>query len=819
MKRWIWILFLMPGVLWNAPRFFQLHELGYFHRPGMDVLVFSNEYDALFGDAKISGIEIILHDERIATNGDVRIGPTPCQWDWISKPVDQKIDPNEKSIWVQRAYPEWKFQYEVRVQAFAEHLSISVWLERPIPDSLEHRIGFNLEFCPSAYFSHTYLMDSKSGVFPISASGFVGKKPWGLEPKPLCTGKEIVLSPEDPFKKVKIHALDTLLSLYDGRTLAQNGWFVVHSPIPAKKIGKVLEWIVSAEPVSHWTRPPVIAHSQVGYCPNQKKLALIECDPEDRPRKKARVLEVLPNGKKKPVYEAKINPWGKYLRYMYYQFDFTPVQKPGLYVLQYGDRSTLPFRIGKDVYQEVWYPTLDIYLPVQMDHIGVREAYRVWHGPSHLDDARQAPPNHVHFDLYAQGPSTDSPYAPGEHIPGLNVGGWFDAGDFDIRTQSQYAAVLMLGWIWDNFQPLRDQTTVDRKKGWVELHVPDGIPDILQQIEHGVLGLLAQHRAIGHAICGIIAPDLKQYTHIGDAHSKTDNRIYNPTFPPDSSYGLFSSIPDDRWAFTSRSTGLNYGSAAALACASRALRGYRDELAHECLTTAIRVWEEEENHEPFLFQHGNTTGGHPDDEKFRCAVELLRTTKESRYAQAIWELWPKIKERFPMNVLPALQAIPYMDSTYTEQVRQSILFHKKLFQLQENNPFGVPVRMGTWGGNGWVVYWAITNYFLYQTFPNIGDPEAVFRGLHFIYGCHPGSDISFVSGVGTRSKTIAYGNNRADFSFIPGGIVPGIVIIKPNFPENKEDWPFLWGENEYVVNLGPAYIFLVHAVEKLCLEK
>ena len=62
---------------------------------------------------------------------------------------------------------------------------------------------------------------------------------------------------------------------------------------------------------------------------------------------------------------------------------------------------------------------------------------------------------------------------------------------------------------------------------------------------------------------------------------------------------------------------------------------------------------------------------------------------------------------------------------------------------------------------------------------------------------------------------VAYGNNRADFTFIAGGIVPGVLILKPDFPENKEDWPFLWGENEYVVGLGASYIFAVNAANDL----
>jgi len=41
-----------------------------------------------------------------------------------------------------------------------------------------------------------------------------------------------------------------------------------------------------------------------------------------------------------------------------------------------------------------------------------------------------------------------------------------------------------------------------------------------------------------------------------------------------------------------------------------------------------------------------------------------------------------------------------------------------------------------------------------------------------VLGTHPTSDVSLVSGVGARSKTIAYGSNRADYTFIPGGIWP-----------------------------------------------
>jgi hypothetical protein len=135
------------------------------------------------------------------------------------------------------------------------------------------------------------------------------------------------------------------------------------------------------------------------------------------------------------------------------------------------------------------------------------------------------------------------------------------------------------------------------------------------------------------------------------------------------------------------------------------------------------------------------------------------------------------------------------------------------------NPYGVPITTGGWAGNGAVIQTGLTDYAVHKAFPALSDGKAVFRALDYLHGTHPGSDISFVSGVGTRSKEVAYGSNRADFSFIAGGVVPGALILKPDFPENSENWPFFWGENEYVVNMSPSYIALALAAIDLLGEK
>jgi len=43
--------------------------------------------------------------------------------------------------------------------------------------------------------------------------------------------------------------------------------------------------------------------------------------------------------------------------------------------------------------------------------------------------------------------------------------------------------------------------------------------------------------------------------------------------------------------------------------------------------------------------------------------------------------------------------------------------------------------------------------------------------MNFLFGTHPASNTSLVATVGTKSKRLAYGSNRADFAFIPGVVV------------------------------------------------
>jgi hypothetical protein len=320
----------------------KLSDQGDYRARGVDVLVFNNWYDDLFSDAKISGVELIQHDVRTATNGDVRLNATPGQWDPIGRLVSRKAGPGTGVVEAVLEYPDHKFQYVIRTEPRGDGVAISVSLEKPLPAELAGKAGFNLEFLPSAYFHKSWLADGKAGLFPFrpaSRMAMPTPAPDGEslrpEPLPMATARTFVLAPEDPAHRVEVTAQTGDIALYDGRNQAQNGWFVLRGLLPAGQTGKVLEWTFTPHASPGWTRAPVIGHSQVGYTPGQRKVAVIELDRNDKPASHARLLEIDASGQATPVLTGPVKPWGPYLRYDYATFDFTAVKDPGLYEIEY----------------------------------------------------------------------------------------------------------------------------------------------------------------------------------------------------------------------------------------------------------------------------------------------------------------------------------------------------------------------------------------------------------------------------------------------------------------------------------------------------
>ncbi|NLV19575.1 MAG: glycoside hydrolase [Bacteroidetes bacterium] len=816
----------------------KLNDLEYFETQGVNVLVYNNLFTGGFNDEKTAGIELIHHGVRTAQGGAIRLSNTPEQWDLVPAIPTRTVDSVSQSIESVLRYEDYDFDSRVVVTAKGKGVEISVYLDNPVPPELEGSAGFNLEFLPSQYWGKTYLMDGRPSLFPRYVvgntitrpnsekikqfKGYVTSDDRGtgkfIDPLPLETGRSFVLAPDDPERLVKIFSDDTDLMLFDGRILAQNGWFVVRSLLPAGKTGKVLTWTVEPNAIKGWVREPNIGFSQVGYIPSQQKVSVIELDKKDTPLAKASIYKVSDDGKASEVFNGKTEPWGDYYKYHYVQFDFSSVNDPGIYYIQYGDYKTNNFLIEDNVYDKMTDATSDIWIPIHMNHMFVNEAYRVWHGEPFKDGYLQAPPNTDHFDLHGQGPTTDTRFKGLELIPGLNVGGFFDAGDFDIETGSNIGVVQNFVQTWEYFEPLRDQTFVDQKQRYVDLHRPDGTPDILQYIEHGTMQLVAQAEIIGHMAQTLSNSVLDNYHHLGDAASITDGLPYNPNLGPYevARDGRSSGVKDDMWAFTSRNPGLDLRAATMFAAASRALKGYNDNLSARALRQSKRLLEESTELLANRPQGGGFRGGGAAN--METNLQLYISTGEQQYIDEFQELlWPALERNVSYTILTALHAIPHMDESFKEKLRPYVVKYKEYIdELENDNPYGVPIGLGNWAGGGSIVSFGTTICFANKHFPDIIDASHAFKATNWLFGCHPYHNYSLVATIGaTRPKEVFYGNNRADFSFIPGNVAPGILFRQPDHFENYDDWPFIWGQNEGTIGGNTSYLIFGSAFKDM----
>jgi hypothetical protein len=801
-----------------------INDQNYFELPGLNVMVFEDIYP----EGHQGGVGFIQHGVRVATNGDVRLELTPGQFQPIPKVGKRNIDKDKNEISVNLwfpdtainrkgfnpiFYPDLTFTYQVRVVGEKDYFKIYVDMNEPVPAEWVGKIGFNLELYPTDLFGKTWMMDNQSGLFPPQANG-----PTMLDENmdhqaiPMATGRKLVVAPETEKQRFSIESATADLQLLDGRIRHTNGWFVVRSAVPANATKGAIEWTVKVNHIPGWIAQPVVHISQVGYHPKQAKKAVIELDAADSRISKASLVKLNGMEKENIVLSEKPASWGKFLRYNCFLFDFSKITEPGTYQIQYGETRSNPFVISPDIYKRhVWQPTLEVFLPVQMCHMRVVDAYRVWHGACHLDDALMAPVDSILFDGYKQGPSTLTKYKPGDHVPGLNTGGWHDAGDDDLRVESQAGTVQLLTLAWEEFRPELDATKIDQANRQVDIHVPDGKIDILQQIEHGVLTILGGYENLGRVYRGIISPTIPQYTMVGDVSNQTDNLNYNKLVKFNGSFDTRSGNKDDRMVYTEENPAHEFDAIMGLAAAARSLKEYDSKLAGRCLTAATRLW-----HQP------RELGRRDLSQQINAASELLITTNDAEYREFLLQMTDSIVNRISSVGWIVVRTIPVInDEKYKAAIEKALTgFAKEIEEQGKETPYGVPYRPHIWGAGWNIQEFGVHQYYLAKFFPALFSNDYLFNALNFVLGCHPGENTaSFASGVGVKSATRAYGYNRADYSYIPGGVVSGTALIRPDFAELKE-FPFLWQQTEYVLGGGESnYLFLVLAADRLLNDK
>ena len=828
------LAFLML-VLSVSAQNFKINSSGYFEDHGANIMVFSDMYP----EGHQGGITLVLNGNRWAASGDVRFEASQGQWQGLPKMRSRVVDRENNEIKVTLSYPDsskhlsgfnpaiypdFVFSYTIKVKGEQDHVVVTVDLDQPVPERFAGKLGFNLELVPPTLIGKPWIMDDKTGVFPQQVAGptktvvsnmnYIGdfnkkgkadinqllldRKTYNpmiaddIIAEPFAQGKKFVLNPQDESSKITIESEKGDLVLYDGRMNHNNGWFVLRSEFPAGVSAGAVKWIIRPAVDKEWLYKPVVQTSQIGYHPGQKKIAVIELDSRDTKRETPVLYKIAADGKKQ-VKNTPAKEWGKFVRYNYLQFDFSEIKEEGLYQVCYGKSASPVFRIANDVYDKgIWQTEIEYFLPMQMCHMRVNEKYRVWHDYCHDEDALMAKTDVNHFDGYTQGPSTLCKYKPGEKVPGLNIGGWHDAGDYDLRVESQAGEAYILAMAFENYGAYWDETSIDQHKRITEIHQPDGKNDILQQVENGALSIVAGWNALGRLYRGILCPTVRQYTHLGDASSHTDQ--VSGTF-------------DDRWVFTEDNPSKELSVAARLAAVSRVLKGFNDTLSVQCLDISKK-----------LFEITKSDNARVLPDKLHAAVELYLTTKDNTYRDFVLSQQDYIVK----NISRTAWFVGRFDqavgnAAFSQAIRSALPQLQKTYDgYSKQNPYGVPEDRGNRSSGSWEPQTVAFNYcFLHESYPDLFSPDYIYSAVNFLLGVHPGQNqASFVSGVGAQSQTAAYGVNRADWSYVPGGVVPGTNLIRPDLPELLH-FPYLWQEGEYCLGgYTSNFMYMVLATQK-----
>ena len=179
-----WSWFLSSGFS-GADFSMKVTDKNYLDTQGFSVFLYDSTYHPVFVDQKNTAMEMILHGQRIATNGDVRLMPTPEQWDLVATLKSRSADKANGRLTAELAFPTFDFSYTLEVAAEPGGVKVSINLDRPLPQKLAGRAGFNVEFLPSIYMGKAYLVDgSKAGIFPRTPNDAMTKVlPLADEPK------------------------------------------------------------------------------------------------------------------------------------------------------------------------------------------------------------------------------------------------------------------------------------------------------------------------------------------------------------------------------------------------------------------------------------------------------------------------------------------------------------------------------------------------------------------------------------------------------------------------------------------------------------
>ena len=154
----------------------------YLEMRGLNVMLAHDYYP----ESHQGGVGIIQNGLRVATNGDLRLQPTPGQWQPTPVVGKRQVDRTAQEISVRMTYPDGKkdrqgfnpisypdlqLGYVVKIKPAGKAFRIIVDLDRPLPAEWVGKVGFNLELFPGFLFGKAFRLGDRFGTFPRQANG------------------------------------------------------------------------------------------------------------------------------------------------------------------------------------------------------------------------------------------------------------------------------------------------------------------------------------------------------------------------------------------------------------------------------------------------------------------------------------------------------------------------------------------------------------------------------------------------------------------------------------------------------------------------
>jgi len=668
--------------------------------------------------------------------------------------------------------------------------------------------SFQFEVPMARVTGQSYLVDGRKKGYPTTFKD--GELATGFHRFEICPGR--------PRYNLGVQS-DTSMNLQDFRKF---GGYEVSLSVGLPREG------ASSETVLWFTLPGAagsggaVRYSPLGYPAKGVRKVVLEW-PDSLPRP-ADALTVERKGKGR-VASGRFGPATEFMGFNFAEYELPASAPKGDYRVRWSGGVTPWFTVRDRLFGGLWQATIDDFIPWQMCHARVVSPKGgPAHRACHMDDGQRVPANFPGVDGFVSYECEGTPWKEGDHIP-CATGGWHDAGDFDLNVTAQGFSTHRLALAWEEFGLDRDKATLDGDNGVYTLGKPDGVPDVLNQVEWGARWLLTMQQADGRVYVGII----------------DQPKINTADKAPEDATDGKPGTADDRQVYVDYHSDIQLKFILTMNACARVLAKHRPEFAAKCRDAADRAWAYFDK-AAFIERPGSYSGPGPKGTMgpahmlASALAEAWLTTGSPVYLARLEAMAPQISALtidypsprrsgtgnhwyappFLARILDKLQPGPLKDACLAACKRSADWYANQLTM----KPWPCTRwDLYKWGNSGAVLNNIHDAYWLVKAgLPGLSMADTLSSGL-WMEGLHPLNDLSMISGQGRAFPHQLYNGRTHGLyghkpGWVNGAVVPGIGgDAEAQVLGYADDFGF-YVYNEACIYTAAEYVFACGALDK-----